>query len=113
MRMSDLSSDVCSSDLGMLGQGRQGLTLTRGAGDTRVVQRGARCHRPEPLLACLGRFALAQQYRQRPAQGVAEAVLIVLRGPQAEQIGRATCRERVCPYVEVEEAAGSITKKKN
>ena len=74
----------------VLCQGGQGLTLARGAGDARVVEACARHHRPETLLARFGQFALAQQHRQRPAQGIAQAVLVILRGPQAqlEQCGR-------------------------
>jgi hypothetical protein len=62
----------------------------RGAGDARVIEAGAGRDGPETLLARLGQFALAQQHRQRPAQGVAEAVLVILRRPQAqlEQCGR-------------------------
>jgi len=74
----------------MLRQGGQGLTLARGAGDARVFEACAGRHRPETLLTRFGQFALAQQHRQRPAQGIAQAVLVILRGPQAqlEQRGR-------------------------
>lgn len=70
--------------MGMLRQCRQGVTLTRGAGDARVVETGAGHRRPEAFLARFGQFALAQQHRQRPAQGVAQAVLVILGGPQAQ-----------------------------
>ncbi|MNP19960.1 hypothetical protein D3C76_1125130 [compost metagenome] len=70
--------------VGVLGQRCQGFALARGTGDSRVVEAGAWCGGPEALLARLGQFALAQQYRQRPTQRVAEAVLVVLRGPQAQ-----------------------------
>ncbi|MNN42445.1 hypothetical protein D3C81_1566260 [compost metagenome] len=70
--------------VGVLRQGRQGFALPWRAGDARVVQACPRGHLPESLLARLGRLALAQQHRQRPAKGVAEAVLIILRGPQAQ-----------------------------
>eukprot|EP00659_Diplonema_papillatum_P023282 gene23281-biopygen23612 len=80
--------------VGMLGQGCQGFTLARGAGDARVVHARPRDHRPETLLARLGQFALAQQHRQRPAQGVAEAVLVILRGPQAQLEQRRRQRRR-------------------
>ncbi|MCY1361220.1 hypothetical protein D9M69_478800 [compost metagenome] len=68
----------------VLGDGLQRVALARRAGQARVVEAGTVGDVPEALLARLGRFALAQQHRQRPAQGVAEAVLVVLRGPQAQ-----------------------------
>ena len=68
----------------MLGEGGQGLTLFRRAGDARVIESGAGSHLPESFLARFGGFALAQQHRQGPAQGVAEAVLVILRCPQAQ-----------------------------
>ncbi len=68
----------------MLGEGGQGLTLFRCAGDARVIESGAGSHLPESFLPRFGGFALAQQYRQGPAQGVAEAVLVILRCPQAQ-----------------------------
>ena len=68
----------------MLGQCRQGFTLARCAGDARVVKTCAGHRRPEALLARFGRFALAQQHGQRPAQCVTQAVLIILGGPQAQ-----------------------------
>ena len=70
--------------VGVLGQGCQGFTLARGAGDARVIKAGAGRGGPEAFLARFGQFALAQQHRQRPAQGVAEAVLVILGGPQAQ-----------------------------
>ncbi|MNJ64849.1 hypothetical protein D3C77_608320 [compost metagenome] len=70
--------------VGVLCQGRQRFALAWRAGDARVVQARPRGYLPEALLACLGRLALAQQHRQGPAQGVAEAVLVVLGGPEAE-----------------------------
>lgn len=43
----------------VLGQGRQGFALARGAVDAWVVEAGARADRPEAFLPGLGRFALA------------------------------------------------------
>ncbi|CDF92692.1 hypothetical protein BN844_4803 [Pseudomonas sp. SHC52] len=85
-----LAQQLMCHTVGVLGQRRQGFALTGRAGDARVIQRSPWRHRPEPLLACFGRFALAQQHRQRPAQGIAEAVLVILGRPQAqlEQRGR-------------------------
>ena len=68
----------------MLGDGFQGFALSRCAGQAWIVRAGAFGQAPVALLARLGRLALAQQGWQCPAEGVAQAVLVVLRGPQAE-----------------------------
>lgn len=68
----------------MLLENRQGLALARRPGQARIVEAGLRGGMPEALLARLGRLALAQQVGQRPGQGVAEAVLVVLGGPATE-----------------------------
>ena len=70
--------------VGVLGEGGQCFTLAWSAGNTGVVKPGARGNLPEPFLARFGQLTLAQQYWQRPAQGVAQAVLVVLRRPQAQ-----------------------------
>src|SRR3546814_9583681 len=69
MRISDWSSDVCSSDL---------------------VQRA------EELVALLAPL-LVDRHLLRQDQAVGLAV--DLEDLQAEEIGRASCRERVCQYV--------------
>ncbi|MCY1362672.1 hypothetical protein D9M69_494010 [compost metagenome] len=79
-----LAEQLMRHAVGMLRQGGQGLALARCAGQARIVETGAGGGVPESLLAGLGRFALAQQHRKGPAQGVAEAVLVVLGCPQAE-----------------------------
>jgi len=58
--------------MGMLRDGLQRFTLARRAGQPRIVETGAFGQMPEALLACFGGLALAQQDRQRPAQGVAK-----------------------------------------
>src|SRR3546814_13011977 len=91
MRISDWSSDVCSSDLA----GRQ--------------VRRAVAHRRE-----------LEGRRRRGAghggdRGLVERLVGVVDGdlPAAvgHQIGRASCRERVCQYVEVSVVAVSLKKK--
>ena len=76
--------------MGVLAEGAQGFELTRGATQARIVQLRAGADMPDALDARLGRLALTQQGWQSPGEGVAEAVLVVLRGPQAEleQAGR-------------------------
>src|SRR3546814_16957348 len=71
MRISDWSSDVCSSD----------LDIGEGAGARRLV----------------GRQRRAVFHAQAPEIG-------------AQQLGRASCRERVCQYVSISVVAVSVKK---
>src|SRR3546814_9955950 len=81
MRISDWSSDVCSSDLGGRLAGHLGAH-----------------HRPERM---------AGAHRQDPgSRGLSAAVrlpalarCLAPQVPDTEEIGRASCRERVCQYV--------------
>src|SRR3546814_1460895 len=86
MRISDWSSDVCSSDL--LVQQRDAQRVLR-----RLLQHPHPCCRR-------GRapFAIAQ---------LVQEVLAQLR----DEIGRASCRVRVCQYVEISVVAVSLKKK--
>src|SRR3990167_10623863 len=70
--------------MGMLGESLQGVALAWRAAQARVVELGLCGYLPEALLAHFGRLTLAQQNRQRPVKGVAEAVLVILGGPQAQ-----------------------------
>src|SRR3546814_18533895 len=92
MRISDWSSDVCSSDLVA---GRR-IDLT-------ARNRIAR-HAAAEIVDTAGDFffvALAEEVDRRDDQPFA-----------ALAIGRASCRERVCQYVLISVAAGSLKKKK-
>src|SRR3546814_10447741 len=82
MRISDWSSDVCSSDL-HLGRGAQAV------GRDGVDRRWPRQDRP-------GRRDNAGDRRD---QGLCELPGSGERGAVAAEIGRASCRERVCQYV--------------
>src|SRR3546814_8214618 len=76
LRISDWSSDVCSSDL-----------LRRGRG-ARHRRAGADGRRPADL------------HRRRPArQGGGGKPRAGARGAGGDEIGRASCRERECAYV--------------
>src|SRR3546814_3928886 len=89
MRISDWTSDVCSSDLAEYPRGDAVLVPRMADADAQAVE-----------------LAVAEQ-----AHGVAQAVLATVAavelqprhaGWQVEfvvQIGRASCRERVCQYV--------------
>src|SRR3546814_11116770 len=84
MRISDWSSDVCSSDL------EQFLAKSI----------------PE-------RLAMAQQARgeSQAANQMKSAEIMDVNAQAVEEIGRASCRERVCQYVEISVVAGSLKKK--
>src|SRR3546814_6707022 len=73
MRISDWSSDVCSSDLAVAQQGHQHLGALVDAQRLAVEYR---------LVATLQQFGRRQLAQQRLCE-----------------IGRASCRERVCQYV--------------
>src|SRR3546814_7533681 len=94
MRISDWSSDVCSSDL---------LRIGKVAGDP-AANKCRRIDQRENIHCRGGRVAeptgIERSARQHPhrAQFEHEFVRIVQRG-QSEEIGRASCRERVCQYV--------------
>src|SRR3546814_13897817 len=108
MRMSDWSSDVCSSDLqrlqGLLRQAAQlaaqdkqaEVSLADGAGDIEVVaglQRAAVEHSRAGDRAQGGQ---AERHRARRRGGVAAVERDVVA---RLTIGRASCRERGCQYV--------------
>src|SRR3546814_11717393 len=101
MRISDWSSDVCSSDLvaGRAENGDEDLRLADLAGlpvDDRRCLPGVI---DEQLFAST--MLLAHDH-------------VDLGGPKAEvQIGRASCRERVCPYGLILLVAVSLKQKHN
>src|SRR3546814_6244289 len=85
MRISDWSSDVCSSDL-VAGDGARGLRRVRQGHGIDVVGIG------EPGLLA-GNRAHAHALLDRMRAVLDDAVL------HRPEIGRASCRERVCQYV--------------
>src|SRR3546814_3526801 len=87
MRISDWSSDVCSSDLGHQREGGH-VMGHHGAGAD---------HRPgADLIAADDRGVGADR---GAAANRRRAELVLALDPGARGIGRASCRERVCPYV--------------
>src|SRR3546814_4409348 len=87
MRISDWSSDVCSSDLFLIEQFRLGLADIEagdriGTTDLRIAENAARYQ----IMIGAGR-------------GIQDAALKKGRRIGENQIGRASCRERVCQYV--------------
>src|SRR3546814_7852124 len=99
LRISDCSSDVCSSDLHRIAD--EQLTL----GDRPVVchqvQGRLRTHRRQELAIGLAANRELQAATGRLGRGYEAFELpgdpLVLGA--RDQIGRASCRERVCPYV--------------
>src|SRR3546814_9291680 len=86
MRISDWSSDVCSSDLTLAGLGADVVEATPDLADTEAV---FRIHWYSGAANLLQRFDAAAQATMEPG----------LQEVAAEEIGRASCRERVGQYV--------------
>src|SRR3546814_15369435 len=100
MRISDWSSDVCSSDL-------EGVAQV--AADQQVVATQAVQHQ-------LGDRGLRRSGDvQRGSATVFEVIAsqngAVAQGDGNREIGRASCRERVCQYVSISVVAVSLKKK--
>src|SRR3546814_7966093 len=93
MRISDLSSDVCSSDL-------RRRAPARGDALYRADLRSAFLDRPRQNL-----LSFEQLHREpdRLRRGQ--------RQPRNLEIGRASCRERVCQYVYISVVAVSLKQK--
>src|SRR3546814_21030301 len=94
MRISDWSSDVCSSDLLVDKDNRRGD--------------GARAlEQPRDLL-----LALAIPFRQEVRRFDRDEIGVGLarRGLGQQEIGRASCGERVCQYVSISVVAGALKK---
>src|SRR3546814_12648801 len=103
MRISDWSSDVCSSDL-VAHRLRQADAMA-----DRHVNRLRVGARPQH---CAYRLATVGERHPRAAALHGLAVLAVeTRLGDANEIGRASFRERVCQYVSLSVVAVSLTKK--
>src|SRR3546814_10429648 len=100
MRISDWSSDVCSSDLlgaeillhladETAGEGAQVRHLQR------VVRRDDEPKMVAIIFAALGKFLRVEVIAARAEQ----PGLLPIPGNALAEIGRASCRERVCQYV--------------
>src|SRR3546814_3623245 len=100
MRISDGSSDVCSSDL-------IELCLLRGGGEIRIFRKSGECRSQGTASFRLqpGRSKERTPHGfWRKDQGQGLFIIIGLRKVHDErnvwqEIGRASCRERVCQYV--------------
>src|SRR3546814_17413922 len=96
MRISDWSSDVCSSDLDRTKDARAEQAVTLGL--ERAVVDG------------FGLLDLAEQPRT-DAFGARDADLDNVEGFGLREIGRASCRGRVCQYVSISGVGVSLIKK--
>src|SRR3546814_18221797 len=100
MRISDWSSDVCSSDLHLFAK----LPLEIAV---------ARRQQPRPRRRALGRGGQAR-IAKGDVEGQHRRIVGGQRTGGAEghvEIGRASCRERVCQYVSIQVVAASLKKK--
>src|SRR3546814_13843499 len=107
MRISDWSSDVCSSDLLDFDPAEEPVALQLGGSEPQALAESARLGRQwgydEINLNC----GCPSERVQRGAFGaclMAEPDLVA-------EIGRASCRERVCTYVSSSVCAVSLQKK--
>src|SRR3546814_19446167 len=99
MRISDWSSDVFSSGSNEHAGLQQLLGRDRQLASPRIATREQRC----------------DAVRQRPDMEAHHQCrrTLVLGKPAGEQIGRASCRERVWQYVSISVVAVSLNKKQN
>src|SRR3546814_16208679 len=119
MRISDWSSDVCSSDLDVP---EAGEAATDGRGhchpDVSPTHTGEVAEQPEHDAASLlgvgglGDDEGCQRVEELRAGDAGQHNAPGGLQSRAAEIGRASCRERGWQYVENEVGAGSITKKK-
>src|SRR3546814_7498136 len=98
MRSSDWSSDVCSSDLDPR---LREITL-----QVLPERRQGRLGRPVEKVAIAAPFGVPEDggHQVRPAYAIGGRVAVAVQQPHQRHavrgpIGRASCRERVCPYV--------------
>src|SRR3546814_16875955 len=104
MRMSDWSSDVCSSDLDVVGAA-QGHTMVAGlVEDFDCARRDVDAF--DPPARIVARDAVRRQIAVRLDIMKAAVVAAIQLA-----IGRASCRERVCQYLLISVVAGSLKKK--
>src|SRR3546814_14200475 len=109
MRISDWSSDVCSSDL----RAGQRMTEERTVLDQRVDAarraEGLARHRRQVMELKQGLILHERIARELAFKLLAESEIA---DPPHAQIGRASCRERVCQYVYISVVAVALKKKK-
>src|SRR3546814_12653513 len=101
MRISDWSSDVCSSDLIVRIE-----QLYPFPADPLIARLRRMVNLDEMVVAVAQEDLRLRRYRRHPvAQQCADHLPL--------QIGRASCRARVCPYVSISVVAVALKKKQN
>src|SRR3546814_15040003 len=104
MRISDWSSDVCSSDLRRFLHPAHRLADVAGEGLVGAEEEmKVRFDAEDELLHEIADRRIGGQAERLVADKVADMV-----GAARRQIGRASCRERVCQYVSISVVAGSL-----
>src|SRR3546814_15592195 len=112
MRISDWSSDVCSSDLGqhspsLSWRGLFDLLSDRGKSDHHPPAR--KCGRKHDCLLA-GLFGQLKQFNEAPDDGLVPIEFQPCSGAYSK-IGRASVRERGCQYVSLSVGAVSLKTK--
>src|SRR3546814_18290839 len=109
MRISDWSSDVCSSDLRLLVHRRELDKLFGAVKREGVTLIPLKIYFNERGIAklALGLARGKKKHDKREAQKEQD-----WRRQKSRQIRRASCRERVCQYVSIPEVAVNLKKKK-
>src|SRR3546814_11680226 len=125
MRISDCSSDVCSSDLNAapnFGRPASVMVVALPAIEPPRVPplrhsatQGALCAAPGTVLPVEGAPLVyatryAQNMRLRVVRESGASLDLPVTADPAREIGRASCRERVCPDVEIHGAAVQLKK---
>src|SRR3546814_10567754 len=98
MRISDWSSDVCSSDLNRIGWAQTAINFGGLAGLTTVVM-VMMLGQTRVLFAMSRDGLMPRSLAKTNAKGIPMRITLIVGGIVAVQIGRAACRERVCQYV--------------
>src|SRR3546814_20189654 len=116
MRISDWSSDVCSSDLALLSDTHVAEALTSGGADTDKLEaalkdyirnhiqsiRDVEKHEVQPTLSfqrVLQRAIYHVQAAGKKQVSTLNVLVAIFSEKDTPEIGRASCRERVCQYV--------------
>src|SRR3546814_16366188 len=100
MRISDWSSDVCSSDLQLCIEVQRGIAfarnLRRHAGEEIVDERAGKTHGLKIIAAAIAADDGNAHFRHDLEKTIIHGCAVTLKtGGEVDEIGRASCRERV------------------